>query len=90
MDAASILNLKLRNGKNHRHLENTMYPKKYCDLNTWSSYRKSRSVRWVQNMACMGQKKNTHRVLVGKHVGNNHSDDQDIDGRIILKWISKK
>jgi hypothetical protein len=47
-------------------------------------------MRWVQNVACMGQKKNTYRVLVGKHDGKNKSDDRGIDGRIILRWISKK
>jgi hypothetical protein len=52
--------------------------------------QKIRSMRWVQNVVSMGQKKNTHRVLVGKHDGKNHSDDRGIDGRILLKWISKK
>jgi len=85
MDAASIQNMKLSNGKNHRHLENTMNPKKYCDLTSWSSYRKSRSMRWVQNVACMGQKRNAYKVLVGKRDGKTHSDDQGIDGRMILK-----
>jgi hypothetical protein len=47
-------------------------------------------MRWVQNVACVGKKKNTHRVLVRKHDGKNYTDDRDIDGRIILKWISKK
>lgn len=47
-------------------------------------------MRWVQNVACMGQKKNTYRVLVGKHDGKNKSDDRGIDGRIILKIIFEK
>jgi hypothetical protein len=25
--------------------------------------------------------------LEGKHAGRNHLKDQDVDGRIILKWI---
>ena len=28
-----------------------------------------------------------HKVLVGKPEGENHWVDQDIDGRIILRWI---
>lgn len=67
LGAASTQNMKLWNGKNYTHLENTMYPKKYCDMTSWSSYRKLRSKRWVQNVAYMGQKRNAYKVLVGKH-----------------------
>ena len=29
-------------------------------------------------------------MLVGKPEGKDHWGDQDIDGRIILRWISRK
>ena len=31
-----------------------------------------------------------HKVLVGKPEGKNHWGDQDVDGRIILRWIFRK
>jgi hypothetical protein len=30
------------------------------------------------------------KYIQGWKGGKNHSDDRSIDGRIILKWISKK
>jgi hypothetical protein len=37
----------------------------------------------------MEEDRGVHRVLVGKPEGN-HSVDQDVDGRIILRWIFRK
>ena len=34
--------------------------------------------------------RDVHKVLVGKPDGKNHRGDQDVDGRIILKWIFRK
>ena len=31
-----------------------------------------------------------HKILVGKPEGKNHWGDQDVDGRIILRWILRK
>jgi Zn/Cd-binding protein ZinT len=31
-----------------------------------------------------------HTVQVGKAEGKSHSEDLDVDGRKILKWISSK
>ena len=31
-----------------------------------------------------------HRVLVGKPEGKSHWGNQDVDGRIILRWIFRK
>jgi len=31
-----------------------------------------------------------YRILVGRPEGKNHFEDLGVDGRIILKWISKK
>ena len=38
----------------------------------------------------MGEDRGVHRVLVGKPEGKSHWGDQDVDGRIILRWIFRK
>ena len=38
----------------------------------------------------MAEDRGVHRVLVGKPEGIAHWGDQDVDGRIILKWIFRK
>ena len=38
----------------------------------------------------MGEDRGVHRVLVGKPEGKRHWGDQDVDGRIILRWIFRK
>ena len=38
----------------------------------------------------MGEDRGVHRVLVGKSEGKSHWGDQDVDGRIILRWIFMK
>jgi len=40
--------------------------------------------------ACMGEDRGVHRVLVGKPEGKSHWGDQDVDGRIILRWNFRK
>ena len=36
----------------------------------------------------MGEDRGVHRVLVGKpEIKRGHWGDQDVDGRIILRWI---
>jgi hypothetical protein len=38
-------------------------------------------------VARMGDGRNVYRVLVGKPEGKDQSEDQDVDGRMGLKWI---
>ena len=51
---------------------------------------KSRRMRWAGHVARMGDDRGVHRVLVGKPEGKSHWGDQDVDGRIILRWIFRK
>jgi hypothetical protein len=38
----------------------------------------------------MGEMRNVYTILVGKPKGRYHSEDLDVVGRIILKWILGK
>jgi hypothetical protein len=38
----------------------------------------------------MGEDRGVHRVLVRKPEEKGHWGDQDVDGRIILRWIFRK
>jgi len=51
---------------------------------------KSRRMRWMGHVACMGESRGVYRVLVGKTEGKNHLEDPGIEGRIILRWIFRK
>jgi hypothetical protein len=51
---------------------------------------KSRRMEWVGHVALMGEDRGVHRVLVGKPEGKSHWGDQDVDGRIILRWVFRK
>ena len=48
---------------------------------------KSRRMRWAWHVARMGEDRGVHRVLVGKPEGKRPLGDQDVDGRIIIRWI---
>ena len=41
-------------------------------------------------MACMGEGRGVHRVLVGNLRERDHWRDPDVGGRIILRWIFEK
>ena len=47
---------------------------------------KSRRMRWAGHVACMGEGRGVHRVLVER----GHWGDPDADGRTILRWIFRK
>jgi len=47
-------------------------------------------MRWAGHVACMGEGRGVHRVLVGKREGKRPLGDPDVDGRIILRWIFGK
>jgi hypothetical protein len=51
---------------------------------------KSRRMRWAVYVARMVEDRGVHRVLVGKPEGKSHRGDQDVDVRIILRWIFRK
>ena len=44
-------------------------------------------MRWAGNVACIGERRGSYRVQVGKPEGKRPLGDPGIDGRIILKWI---
>ena len=41
-------------------------------------------------MARMEEERSVHKVLVGKPEGKRPLGDQDLEGRIILRWIFRK
>ena len=41
-------------------------------------------------MARMEEGRGVHKALVGKPEGKSHWGDQDVNGRIILRWILRK
>jgi hypothetical protein len=47
---------------------------------------KSMRMRWAGHVARMGEKRKVYRLLVGKTVGKDHEEDQDVGGWIILGW----
>ena len=51
---------------------------------------KSRRMRWAGHVARVGEEKGVYRVLVGKPEGRNDWGDLGVDGRIVLRWISRR
>jgi hypothetical protein len=47
---------------------------------------KSRRMRWAEHIERM-REINTYNILVGRLESKNHSEDLDVDGGILLKWI---
>jgi hypothetical protein len=48
---------------------------------------KSRRMSSAGHAERLGEKKNSHRILVGSQKERNHLEDLDVGGWIILKWI---
>jgi hypothetical protein len=38
----------------------------------------------------MGEGKGVYRIVVGKPEKKNHLEDTEVDGMMILRWISRK
>jgi hypothetical protein len=51
---------------------------------------KSRRMRWVRNVACMGKMSNGNKIVVGKLEGKRPLEDIGVEGKIILEWILGK
>ena len=51
---------------------------------------KSRRMRWAGHVARVGEERGVYRVLLGQSEGKNHWGDLDVDGWIILGWISTR
>ena len=47
-------------------------------------------MRWVGHVARMEEETGVHKVWVVKPEGKNRWEDQEVDGRIILRWILSK
>jgi hypothetical protein len=48
---------------------------------------KSRRMKWAAHVACMVERRDVYRILVGKPEGKRSLGDPGLSGRIILKWI---
>ena len=51
---------------------------------------KSRRMRWAGHVVRMEEGRGVHKVLVGNLRERDHLGDQNVDGRIILRWILRK
>jgi hypothetical protein len=51
---------------------------------------RSRKMRWAGHVACVAEMINACKILLGNPEGKSHSEDLDVDGRIMLKCILKK
>jgi hypothetical protein len=51
---------------------------------------KSRIMRWVGHVECMGEGRDVYGVLVGGLMEEDHLGDPGVGGKIILRWIFRK
>jgi len=47
-------------------------------------------MRWAGHVTRMDEERLVYRFLLGKTEGENHWGDLDLDGWIILGWISRR
>jgi hypothetical protein len=48
---------------------------------------KSRRMRWVGHVACMGEERKVYKVLVGNQRERVQLEDHGVDGRMGSEWI---
>lgn len=65
---------KFNNGKLHNFL---------CSQNI--IVIKSGIMRWTRYVACTGNIRNAHRIVVRKSEGRDHWGDIDVDGMMLIK-----
>ena len=51
---------------------------------------KSRRMRWAGHVVRVGEDRGVHRCWWGSLRERGHWEDQEVDGRIILRWIFRK
>jgi hypothetical protein len=85
--AMSVLKRDEIKGK-WRKLHNEELRNLYPSLNTFTVI-KSRMIRSVWHVTCMGEKRSAYRILLANYEGET-TKRTNIDGRIILKWILVK
>jgi hypothetical protein len=51
---------------------------------------KSRGIRWVGHVGCMGKMRNAYRILVRKPKRNNQLEDLGVNGRAMLRCFLEK
>ena len=72
-----------------RKLHNEELNDMYCSPNI-IRVMKSRRLRWAGHVACLVGRRDACSVSVGILREGDHLEDQDVNGKIILKWMLKK
>jgi len=72
-----------------RRLHNEELYDLYCLTNV-TGVIKSRRMRWMGHVACMGEKRGVHRFRWGNLRERDHLEEPGIGGTVILRWIFRK